>query len=186
MNGLKLYALVWITVVLYLALGYATVGAGWIYDVQGVMSPTLANPVSASFAGEIEFPGDTTDTSILRIELTNEWDIVREVQFTQVSNTNLPIGARSFLGQWDDSPAELRWLDFDGSAASDFSSMGLADGGGWDAWQLSFADYQLGSIFSITNPRETPSVPEPGGALMAAIGVLVVIGLWCERKQLAA
>lgn len=160
---------------------------GWIYDVEGIMAPTLANPVSASFVGELEFPGELATEGELRINLTNEFDLVtgepviRTAPFAMSANIGAPIGTRLFAGTWNETPFAMQWMDFQATAQNSFDASSLTDGGDWDAFGIGFVDYQLGSFTSVTNRRETPQVNEPAGMALGLIGLLALIGLVREK-----
>ena len=162
--------------------------AGWIYDVQGVMAPTLANPVSASFVGELEFPGELSTEGELRIGLTNEIDpetneqIIRTAPFTMSANIGAPIGTRLFQGTWNETPFAMQWMDFQATAQNSFDASALTGGGDWDAFGIGFVDYQLGSFTAVTNRRETPQVNEPGALVLALVAGLGLIGYVRERS----
>lgn len=179
---MKMWLGIWGYVLAMLAIGVATVDAGWIYDVKGVMAPTLENPVSASFTGELEFPGDLSTEGSLRISLTNEVDpitqepIVRETQFEMVNNGISPIGIRLFFGVWDNEPFAMQWMDWESTAALDFGAANLENGGNWDAIGIGYHDYQLGSISEVYNRRETPQVNEPGAIVLFLIGGIAAVG----------
>lgn len=176
--------LITVAVVTAVLLVASIADAGWIYDVDGIMTPTLVNPVSTSFTGTITFDEQTTDTGSLRITLTNEFDpdsgdpIYRDAPFSMVSNVTEPIGVRSFAGTWDEQPFTMNWFDWDSDVASEFASFDLTDGAGWDSWQIGFHDYQLGSMTAVRSPV---FVNEPAGAALLVIGVVVAIGVLRER-----
>lgn len=161
--------------------------AGWIYDVTGIMAPTLANPVSASFTGELEFPGDLATEGELRISMTNEFDVVtgepviRTAPFSMSANVGAPVGTRLFAGTWNETPFAMQWMDFQATAQNSFDASGLTGGGDWDAFGIGFVDYQLGSFTSITNRRETPQVNEPAGMALGLIGLMALVGLVREK-----
>lgn len=162
--------------------------AGWIYDVEGVMAPTLANPTSVSFVGELEFPGELATEGELRVSLTNEFDLVtgepviRSAPFSMSANIGGPIGTRLFQGNWDTTPFAMQWMDFDALAQNSFDASALTGGGEWDAFGIGFVDYQLGSITSMTNRRETPQVNEPAAVVLFLIGGLALTGLAREKR----
>jgi hypothetical protein len=53
----------------------------------------------------------------------------------------------------------------------------LDGGGGWDGWSISLADYPVGSI------AEMIAVNEPTSVALAAIGLVVVVGLARNGKR---
>jgi hypothetical protein len=184
---MKSWIVMWLFVIASLLAMTSIVDAGWIYDVEGITGPTLVNSVSTSFRGEVEFPDLSTEGE-LRISLDNEQDpvtgdpIVRIAPFSMAANMMTPIGTRLFYGEWDNQPFSMLWLDFDGTAATDFLAMNLEDGGEWDAWGVGFHDYQLGTFTSISNGREVPQVNEPGGLVLALIAGMGLLGTMRRRR----
>jgi hypothetical protein len=166
----------------YSWIGGGIANAAWMYDVSGVMAPTLENPVSASFTGEMEFTGETSTEGVMRISLTNEIDevtqepIVRESSFAMAANLSQPVGQRIFNGIWNDQPFLMQWLDYDNDAELDFLADNV-DEAGWDAMAISFPDYQLGTVFSLTNGRTPPQVNEPAALALLAVGGVLSLGI---------
>jgi hypothetical protein len=183
MTTIKQWILTILAATAYLVVLSQVANAGWLYDVEGIMAPTLANPVSASFTGEIEFPTDLATEGELRISLTNEFDedtgdpIVRTSVFAMSANIGAPVGTRLFQGTWNEQPFAMQWMDFDAEAQNDFSSITLENGGEWDAWGIGFPDYQLGSITQVYNGRETPQVNEPAALALLAVGGMFSLGI---------
>jgi hypothetical protein len=162
--------------------------AGWMYDVEGIMAPTLENPASSSFDGELEFTSENAIEGFLRISLHNEVDpetqelVVREATFAMDANLSTPIGQRIFSGVHNEEPFLMQWLDYNDNAELNFASMEV-DTAGWDAIGISFVDYQLGTITALLNGREVPQVNEPAAMSLLAFGGLFVLGLLRAKKS---
>ena len=175
-------------VIVYLSLLMGVCDAGWIYDVTGVMAPTLVNESAVSFTGELEFPNDIVDEGTLRLNLTNEFDLItgdpitREIPFSFEANSDIPMGMRMFFGTWDEQPFSMMWYDWDSDASLDYASFDLRSKG-WDSMSIGLHDYQLGTLTSITNAREMPQVNEPGGLALLVIGLCGIIGYMRPRTS---
>ena len=175
-------------VIVYLIILMSTCEAGWIYNVEGVMVPTLSNETAVSFSGELEFLDETVEEGFLRLNLTNETDpetddpITREASFNLQSSLFDPIGVRTFAGDWDEQPFTMSWYNWEPAEVVDFSNYDLRDQG-WDSMSIGFTDYPLGTITGLSNPREVPPVNEPQGLALLVVGFCAVAGFLRPRTS---
>ena len=167
-----------LAVLFALAVMDRTADAEIIYNIDGVSAPTLKSMVSSTFVGSMVWPSDTADAGILNIEFDNEPDVIREVPFemsiNMPGNPMQPWDTRMYVGMFEEKPMMMTLVDFDMEAGNEFSSLTLADGGGWDGWSISFNDYPIGSVYSMT---PIPSVNEPAAAALAAFGFVIIFGM---------
>ena len=158
-------ALLWSGLYLFLLSKLAT--AEFIYNIEGVFAPTLTQPVSESFIGELTFPEDNVAQLTGWVELTSEL-VPRE--FTAGMTFNLP-NYRLYSGQWGEQEMNMILLDYGYEAGNQFAASQLDGGGLWDAWAVSFADTQMGSVTSMQ------MVNEPAGWALLAIGGVIFLGI---------
>lgn len=160
------------------------VDAGTIYDIEGVFAPSLLNKVPTNFVGKMEFPGDTVEIGVLKLELTDAPSLIREVPFSMTANTPgnplQPWDSRLYQGLYEEKPVVMFSLDFDQLAGGNLLSDALDNGGGWDVWSVSFLDYTAGSISEMV---KVVPVNEPAALALAAIGFVLVVGMAREYNR---
>jgi hypothetical protein len=172
--------IVTLSLVALLLLGAAAVlEAETIYRIDGVFSPSFETPErSQSFVGTMVFPDDTVASGVMKIELTGEPDLWREVPFDMTlnlpGNVFQPWDTRMFAGIWNQEPVTMFAVDYDMEAGASLDATLLQDGGGWDAWAVSFPDWTAGSLFQM---KQVPAVTEPNALALAVIGGVVLLGV---------
>lgn len=182
MNGFRQWVLTLLAVAAVLAVA-SLLPAGQIWNINGTFAPSLVNDDFRSFHGTMEFPGDTVQTGIIKLDIDGE-PLVREAEFSMALNMPgslmQPWDTRMYVGVFKDKPWTMLALDYDMEAGSIFASDALQDGGGWDAWLVSFPDLTAGSISYM---GELPQVNEPSAMALAALGFVVVFGIAREASR---
>ena len=187
---MKMWLAMWAYVILFMLIMTSIVQAEFIYDIEGIFAPTLKNPASVSFRGDFTFPEEDVDVVAASFELDNEFDLNTgepiprnvnfELQMNLPGNPLQPYDFRTYFGTFNNEPVNMFLVDYDMEAGLVLDSDLLDDGGGWDAWSVSFVDYQLGSL---TSMEKVPQVNEPAGLALLAVGLIFGIGALRPRAQ---
>lgn len=176
MNGLKQWVLTILAVAAVLTVA-SLLPAGQIYSINGEFGKSFVNDKPAVFSGSLIFPTDTVEVGRLNLQIEGE-PLLREADFVMTmnlpGNMMMPWDTRLFSGTYEDEPWTMLALDYDMEAGTILDSSLLQDGGGWDAWMVSFPDWTAGSI----NYMNTmPQVNEPSAMALAAFGGVVLFGM---------
>lgn len=147
-----------------------------IYYVDGAFSPALGSQETTTFSGTLTFPAEYVNAGVLQLQLASEPEKVREVPFSMGLNLPgtpfQPWDTRLWAGAYEGVPVVMLAVDYQMEAGGSLLAADLEDGGGWDAWLVSFPDFPAGSISHMSS---APPVTEPAALALLGAGAIAVL-----------
>lgn len=163
-----------LTIIGFLTVWSQMANAASIYDIDGLFAPSLKYTASSNFTGKVTFPGPTVQSGVLEVVLAADPATTRVAPFNMALNLPgtmfQPWDTRLFAGSYEGAPFTMLALDYDQTAGLTLDSGALDQGGGWDAWLVSFNDWPAGSIAHMAQ------VNEPSAMALGAVAFVFLLG----------